>query len=235
MKEIYLNKKQYFEAVKISTGAYYPLTGFMKEDEFSSVVRDMALPNGSIFSIPIVLDVTKEHSKYLIKDTIVKLYFEGEQIGTLRIESIFRCSREEVTKEIYGTSDRTHPGVEDFYKMEEMFVGGEVILTKQIQLDSTKYEMTPTESKALFKEKNWKTIVAFHTRNPPHRAHECLQRMVFQLYDGLFIHPIIGMKKKGDFLPDAIMNGYKALIFKFYPVDRVVLSGLTTFGQICGT
>ena len=234
MKEIHLSEKQYFEAEKISLGAYYPLTGFMKEDEFISVVNDMILPNGSVFSIPIVLDIAKDYAVGLVKDTVVKLMYESKEIGYLKVESVFRCSRGEVAKKIYGTSDKKHAGVRAFYEMKEMFVGGEVTLKERTPFNTLTREMTPEETKALFKEKKWKTVVAFHTRNPPHRAHECLQRMVFQSYDGLFIHPIIGGVKPGEFLPNAIMEGYKTLVSKFYPPDRVVLSGLKTFGRYAG-
>ena len=234
MKEISLNRNQYLEAEKISLGAYYPLSGFMTEKEFYSVIENLILPDGSIFSIPIFLDISQEKAHTLITNSTVKLKYENEEIGVMTISSVYLCNKEEIAKKIFGTTDKEHPGVVAFYETKDVFIGGKVTLKRRIPLDISQYELTPVQTKAIFKNRKWKSVVAFHTRNAPHCAHEWLQRKVLELYDGLFIQPILGRKKPGDFNSKVVIEGYKTLISEFYPKNRVVLSALTTCGRYAG-
>ena len=234
MKEIILNRNQYLEAEKISFGAYLPLSGFMTEKEFYSVVDSLLLPDGSIFSIPIFLDISQEKAHTLITNSTVKLKYENEEIGVMTISSVYLCNKEEIAKKIFGTTDKEHPGVVAFYETKDVFIGGKVAIRRRIPLDISQYELTPVQTKAIFKNRKWKSVVAFHTRNAPHCAHEWLQRKVLELYDGLFIQPILGRKKPGDFNPKVVIEGYKTLISEFYPNNRVVLSALTTCGRYAG-
>ena len=121
-----------------------------------------------------------------------------------------------------------------FYKTKEVFIGGRVTIKKRVLHELSRYELSPSQTRTIFKEKKWNSVVAFHTRNPPHCAHEWLQRMALESYDGLLIHPILGQKKPGDFLPMSVINGYQLLISKYYPLDRVVLSALTISGRYAG-
>jgi sulfate adenylyltransferase len=152
----------------------------------------------------------------------------------VHVESLFSCDKKNCAKKIYGTDEINHAGVAAFYKTKEVFIGGKVRVDKKLVHELSGYELNPSQTRALFKKYKWNTVAAFHTRNPPHRAHEWLQRMALESYDGLFIHPILGQKKPGDFLPIAIIDGYSELISKFYPENRVVFSALTTSGRYAG-
>ncbi len=234
MKEITLNQNQFFEVDKISNGSYHPLNGFMTENEFYSVIENYVLPDGRLFSIPIILDITKESASDFKINSNVKLLYDNNEIGEMLVKSIFSCDKKKCAKKIYGTDDIKHPGVNDFYKIKDVFIGGRVRIIKRVLHEISRYELTPSQTKAVFKEKKWNTVAAFHTRNPPHCAHEWLQRMALESYDGLLIQPILGQKKPGDFLPMAVINGYKLLISKYYPRNRVILSALTTSGRYAG-
>jgi sulfate adenylyltransferase len=234
MSAIDLNQNQFFEVDKISNGSYYPLDGFMTEKEFYSVIDSYFLPNGELFSIPILLDISKKQATNIKLNSHIKLFYKGELIGKMLVESIFSCDKKKCAKKIYGTEDAQHPGVNSFYNSNEIFIGGKVILIKKVTHELSKYELTPNQTKKIFKERNWNTVVAFHTRNPPHCAHEWLQKKALESYDGLLIHPILGQKKQGDFLPMSVINGYKLLISKYHPKDKAVLSALTTSGRYAG-
>ena len=234
MKKVELNQNQFFEVDKISNGSYYPLNGFMTEIEFYSVIDSYTLPDGQIFSMPIFLDISKENANALKVNSNIKLVYENNLIGEMKVESIFLCDKKKYAKKIYGTDDIKHPGVNAFYKTKEVFIGGGVILNKRVVHELSGYELTPNQIKTIFKEKKWNTVAAFHTRNPPHCAHEWLQRMALESYDGLLIHPILGQKKPGDFLPMSVLSGYELLISKYYPISRVVLSALTISGRYAG-
>ena len=231
---ILLDRNQYLEVEKIALGAFQPLDGFMTEEQFYSVVESMRLPDGSVFSIPIVLDISREDARRLEGCPSVALIYRGETIGELIPESYFECNKQDLARKIYGTDDPRHPGVSTFFQEKDIFVGGKVLLNKRADLDISEFELTPEQTKKIFRERGWQTVASFHTRNVPHRAHEFLQRIALDFCDGLFIQPLLGKKRTGDFTPCAIMAGYRALGSEFYPQDRVVLGSLTTMGRYAG-
>ncbi len=223
-QSIQLRPDQYLEAEKIHNGALNPLDGFMGESDFNSVVAHMRLANGQVFSLPVTLDIDEETATNLRESSEVDLCFEGRTVGTIEVDSIFTCDKQVSAKQIFGTDSIHHPGVARFYRMNKWFVGG---LTKIKILPShfEKWgELTPSETKIFFRENKWKSIVGFQTRNIPHKAHEYLQRVNLEVSDGLFIQPLIGARKKGDFSPEAVMLSYQYLIKNHYPKTRVLLS-----------
>jgi len=206
----------------------------MNEADFSSVIDSLRMGNGALFPIPIVLDVEQDVADQICDVDEVGLIFAKELVGYIRPESVFKVDKRVSAKTLFGFEDLCHPGVAKYLRMKDIFVGGPVVLSKRIDLEFSHLEMTPEQSKQLFCEAGWETVAAFHTRNIPHRAHEWLQRMALDWCDGLFIHPILGNKKAGDFTPEAIMTGYKALISEFFPEKRVSVSALTIAARYAG-
>lgn len=221
---IHLRLDQYLEAEKITNGALHPLSGFMDETEFNSVVSDMRLSNGEVFSLPVTLDIDEETTNMIRKSSKVDLSFAGQQVGTMEISSIFTCEKPVIAKQLFGTDSSLHPGVARFYRMNDWFAGGLTKIKIPPTLGDTWKELTPAETKSHFQENMWKSIVGFQTRNIPHRAHEYLQRVNLEVSDGLFIQPLIGARKRGDFSPEAVMLSYQYLIENHYPRSRVLLS-----------
>jgi len=234
VSELTLTRHQYLELEKLGLGTFQPLAGFMNEVEFRGVVENMRLPDGAPFPLPVVLDVDRETAQRLKGRPKVALIFEGEEVGELHPEDIFSCDKQAVSAQVFGTVDPAHPGVKFFLESGDHFVGGGVKLVKRASFDISADEMTPEETRALFAEKGWQTVVGFQTRNVPHRAHEYLQRLALEQVDGLFIQPLVGRKKKGDYTPEAIMRGYRALMEGFYPKDKVALRNLSTFMRYDG-
>lgn len=234
MTELVVNRRQYLELEKLGLGAFRPLSGFMNEDEFRHVVTHLRLPSGEPFPLPVVLDINAKDSARLRNSSNVTLVFEGVEVGSLDPQSIFTCDKQAAARQIYGTADAKHPGVEFFYRGNDYFVGGPVMLRRRVKIDLSDYELTPEETRAEFARRGWRTIAGFQTRNVPHRAHEYLQRMAMELTDGLFIQPLIGRKKVGDFHWEAIVAGYRALMQNFLPRERVVFGVLTTMMRYAG-
>ncbi|MBI3769871.1 MAG: sulfate adenylyltransferase [Deltaproteobacteria bacterium] len=231
---LHLDLDQYLELEKIGIGAFAPLTGFMDEDDFWSCVRSGRLKNGSVFTIPIVLDISAEDHARIRTKTSIDLLYDGVLVGRLRPSSIFKPDRREATRLIFGTDDSEHPGVAHFCGLGEYFIGGEIELLERVSLPFTAYERTPSETKQYFAQMGWKTIVGFQTRNAPHRAHEYLQKAALELCDGILIQPLVGRKKPGDFNPTAVLTGYDALIQHYYPATRVLLAVLSTVMRYAG-
>lgn len=234
MSELALNRDQYLELEKIGLGAFAPLSGFMHEEDFRSVVENMRLANGSPFPLPVVLDVSAADADRLRGAARVALTYQGEEVGDVTPESFYTCDKEAAALAIFGTAERAHPGVANFLAAGEMFVGGSAKLTHRARFDISGDELTPAETKAIFAERGFKSVVGFQTRNVPHRAHEYLQRVALELTDGLFIQPLVGRKKIGDYAPAAIMTAYRRLIDEFYPDGRVVLGILSTAMRYAG-
>jgi sulfate adenylyltransferase len=234
MDTLELNRAQYLELEKLGLGAFLPVDGFMNEDCFHSVVNGMRLPDGSPFTLPIVLDADAETAKSIQAESRVALYHSGVHVGDLMPESVYAVDKAKAAVEIYGTDSIDHPGVRFFYEMGDWFIGGKIELLDRVDGSLSAYEMTPAETRALFQSNGWKTITGFQTRNAPHRAHEYLQRVALEVVDGLFVQPLVGKRKLGDYTPEAIIKGYSSLISEFYPKDRVALGLLTTSMRYAG-
>lgn len=234
MTELTLNRGQYLELEKLALGVFQPLAGFMNEDEFRHVVSDMRLPSGDPFPLPVVLDISAADAVRVKKFDQLSLIFEGVEVGSLDPQSVFTCDKQSVARQVYGTADPAHPGVQFFFRGGDYFAGGPITLKQRVKLDVSAYELTPEETKAEFARRGWKTVAGFQTRNVPHRAHEYLQRVALEGADGLFIQPLIGRKKIGDYRWEAIVAGYGALTQNFLPRERVVFGVLTTMMRYAG-
>ncbi|MFW9969809.1 MAG: sulfate adenylyltransferase [Candidatus Odinarchaeota archaeon] len=213
----------------ISNGVFSPLEGFMTENEMLSVLDHMRLENDVIWPFPIVLDVPISFNKKLnISDSIILTDLKDYPIALMRIDDIFNYNKKEFAEKVYGTVDRTHPGVEEVYNQGDLLIGGDIFLLNELPPVFPDLDLKPVETRKIFKEKGWEKIVAFQTRNPPHKGHEYVQKAALVLSDGLFINPVIGKKKVGDFKDEVIIESYKMLIKEYFPKHRVLLSTFET-------
>jgi sulfate adenylyltransferase len=225
------------EAVTISNigdGVFSPLVGPMNRNEFESSVESMRLTNDLPWSIPVSLSVSREEAgKFEAGDTLA-LSAEGKAFATLKVEEKFSFDKENYSLKVFGTKDPQHPGVAKVYSSGEIKVGGKVELVGTRDDPFASYYLTPKETRVLFGEKKWKTVCAFQTRNAPHVGHEYVQKMALLGADGLFINPVIGKKKPGDFRDEVIVGAYKALLRHYYPKDSAVMSVLHYEMQYAG-
>ncbi|MHA1412728.1 MAG: sulfate adenylyltransferase [Promethearchaeota archaeon] len=219
----------------IAFGVFSPLEGFMDEINFHYVLKEMRLENDIAWPIPIVLDASeKEILNISPGDNIILVNNSEKPIALMNISDIYDYDKKEFAKDVYGTLDRNHPGVESVFQLKEKLIGGEIFLINEPQPKFPELDLKPIETRVLFKEKKWDRVVAFQTRNPPHLGHEYVQKAGLTYVDGLFINPVIGKKKKGDFLDEVIIEAYKTLIKEYYPKDRVVLSTFETEMRYAG-
>lgn len=224
---IRLNARAAADLELIANGAFSPLTGFMNEADYRSVVKTMRLSNGLPWSIPIVLAVTWEESIKLNIDEEVLLELpDGKAAGFLHIEEIFEYDKAEEARRVYGTTDKAHPGVAAIYAQGDVLVGGSIQVFRQPEPAAVfaPYYRPPAETRRIFQEKGWRKIVAFQTRNPVHRAHEYIQKSALEIVDGLLLHPLVGETKSDDVPASIRMRCYEALLENYYPRDRVLLS-----------
>ena len=222
MPRIELSDRSICDVICIATGAYSPLEGFMGSADYRSVVDDMRLSSGLIWSMPIVLpvrgaDVKAGTTAALVDET-------GDVIATIAIDEIFEGDPAREAEKVYRTNDKEHPGVAAVLEAGPRYAAGKITLLKMPAPQFPAETMTPSQTRAKFEELGWRTIVAFQTRNPVHRAHEYLQKVALEIVDGLLLHPLVG-KTKGDDVPaDVRMRCYHVLLQKYYPLGRTVLS-----------
>lgn len=233
MKRIIVSKKNIQEARNLVDGVYFPLKGFLTEKELESVLEESRLPEGEIWSMPIVLDISEKEKEEIEKEKELEISDEeGQNIFILKNIQIFSFDKENFSQKLFGTTDLTHPGVQNVEKMKPWLFGGEIFL-KEKNVDDESY-LTPSKVRDIFKKNGWNSVVAFQTRNAPHLSHEYLQRCGLKEVDGLFIQPIIGEKKEGDFKDEHVMGAYQILFEKYFPKDKAMLGTLKTFMRYAG-
>ncbi|MEY3869365.1 MAG: hypothetical protein RLZZ338_3256 [Cyanobacteriota bacterium] len=226
LPRLQLSDRALSDVEMIAIGAYSPLTGFMEEADYKSVVKNMRLANGLPWAVPVTLPVSEQIANSLQEGTMIRLDSpQGEFIGILQLTQKYRYNKEEEAINVYRTDDLKHPGVAVLDQQGPINLAGPIwLLERQPHSDFPKYQIDPAKSRILFKEKGWKTIVGFQTRNPIHRAHEYIQKCAMEVVDGLFLHPLVGATKDDDIPADVRMRCYEILIDKYYPTERVILA-----------
>lgn len=221
-----LNKRQLSDLEMLAIGAFAPLEGFLKREDYTSVVDRMRLADGRPWPIPITLSTTTEEAvAYAVGDALRLLGEDGVWYATLDVEDIFPYDKKREAKMVYDTTDEAHPGVAVVYQQGDVLLGGKVRIEKRpVSNDFAERRMDPVDTKIYFQKKGWKTVVGFQTRNPIHRAHEYIIRCALECVDGLFLHPLVGETKSGDVPADVRMRCYDALVQNVFPADRVLLA-----------
>lgn len=220
---------------------YSPLDGFMSKEDFDSVLTNMKLSNGMIWPIPVVFSIDESQKEEIEEKDIKSIWIrnkEWEEIAILEVEEIYSYDKEFYKQKVYGTTDIEHPWVALVNAMWNYLIWAKVKLLQKnpIWKDNLfgEYYLNPTEIRKEFKKRNWSTVVAFQTRNPPHRSHEYLQKCALESVDGLFINPVIWEKKVGDFKDKYIIESYKILIENYCNPDRTYLWILPLTMQYAG-
>jgi sulfate adenylyltransferase len=188
------------------------------------------MADGQVFTIPVTLDVDDEVFANAQVGDDLELTLSADTVASIKVESKYDMTEDDILK-VFCTLEDAHPGVHKEKTRHSHRIGGKTTLIKRELLDDA---LKPEETKHIFEEKGWKTVVGFQTRNPIHKAHEHIQRLGLEVCDGLFINPIVGWKKKGDFTQEAVIAAYKTMIEEFYPADRVYMDGLKTQMRYAG-
>lgn len=219
----------------IAFGVFSPLEGFMTYNNYRYVLEHMYLESNIVWPFPITLDVSDGEIRDLKPgDQLLLVDPENSPIALMNLEDIYGYDKNEYAERTYGTLDKNHPGVASVFNYKEKLIGGEIFLINEPKATFPDLDLKPVETRVVFKEKKWDRVVAFQTRNPPHIGHEGVQKAALTIADGLFINPVIGKKKKGDFKDEVIIEAYQALIKEYYPKNRVVMSTFETEMRYAG-
>ncbi|MBD2000977.1 sulfate adenylyltransferase [Leptolyngbya sp. FACHB-541] len=226
LPRVQLDERTTSDLVMIAIGGFSPLTGFMNSSDYEAVVTTMHLANGLPWSIPVTLSVTEAIAEPLKEGSKIRLDDpNGEFVGILELEQKYRYDKVKEAVNVYKTDDEAHPGVKVVYEQGPINLAGAVwLLQRDPHPFFPAYQIDPVDSRSLFREKGWKTIVGFQTRNPIHRAHEYIQKCALETVDGLFLHPLVGATKSDDIPADVRMRCYEIMLKYYFPQDRVTLA-----------
>jgi len=235
LPEFTININTSEDVLNIANGVFSPLRGFLSENDLQNVLSEKRLTNDCPWTIPILLDFNKKDINNIKEgDTILITNKESGVKALLDVEEIYKYNKKTLASKVYRTDDINHPGVANVNNMKEMLLAGKISLIDSKVREFDKYNLKPKETRFLFKEKGWQEIVAFQTRNPPHIGHEYVQKTALTFVDGIFINPIIGKKKVGDFRDDVILASYETLMKYYYLKERAVMSILRTSMKYAG-
>ena len=220
-----INDESVSDVENIASGVFSPLEGFMGKADFRNVLNEMRLRNDLPWTIPIVLDADQEEAaKFKEGKDILLVSESGRPVAVLHLEEKYQYNKDELAEKVFLTMDRAHPGVAKVAGMKDVLLAGPLDLLEISPTPFDRYKLSPKETRILFKEKGWKTIVAFQTRNTPHIGHEYVQKTALTFTDGIFVNPVIGRKKKGDFKDEVILASYDELIKHYYLKERAVMA-----------
>ncbi|MGC9530119.1 MAG: sulfate adenylyltransferase [Candidatus Bipolaricaulaceae bacterium] len=213
------------EFLCLATGVYSPLTGFLRAPVYDSVVETLRLPDATVWPLPIVLPVDEQVADQLRPGGLAALSTPGgDPVGIIEDVQVYARDPWREARQVFGTDDPDHPGVARLLAEPKALVGGEVWAISLPRPEFPDISLTPAQTRQVIADRGWRTVAAFQTRNPLHRAHEYLLRCGLECCDGLLLSPLMGETKPGDVPAPVRLATYRALIEGYFPEDRVLVA-----------
>jgi sulfate adenylyltransferase len=230
LETVRLTSRELSDLDMLASGALSPLTGFMGREDYERVLEEMRLAGGLPWALPVCLAV--DHAP--AGDRIALADETGRPLAVLEVEEVYDYDREREAEKAFRTTDGEHPGVARLYAQHDRYVAGPVTVFERLEPPFAELHRDPAETRSLFSEKGWRRVVGFQTRNPIHRAHEYLTKCALETVDGLLIHPLVGETKSDDVPVGVRVDAYRALIARYYPEARVVVSAFPAAMRYAG-
>ncbi|MBI4261114.1 MAG: sulfate adenylyltransferase [Actinobacteria bacterium] len=227
LPKVKVGRRELSDLEMLTVGALSPLRGFQGEKDYRSIIQTMHLESGLPWTIPVTLSLDDEEVKRVGRSDAVVLLSPsgGSPIAVLQVEESFRRDREAEAQAVFGTTDTNHPGVRALEEAGDWLLAGPVRALRLPHHDSfARYRLSPGQTRQAFRDRGWRRVVGFQTRNPVHRAHEYIQKCALEIVDGLLLHPLVGATKQDDVPADVRMRCYEVLFESYYPQDRAMMS-----------
>jgi sulfate adenylyltransferase len=229
LKKIPLDSRAVSDLLMLAMGAYTPLDGFMGQDDWRGVCRDMKLSNGVFWPIPITLSADSGLANSIHAGEEVALINgeNGEILASMEVREQYSIDKKFEAEHVYRTADPKHPGVAKVLQQGDVNLAGPVLALSEGEYP-VKYPnlyVRPAQSRAMFLERGWSNVAAFQTRNPMHRSHEHLVKIAVEVSDGVFIHQVLGKLKAGDIPAEVRTRAIQAMIDNYFRPGTVIQAG----------
>jgi len=230
LETIALTPREVSDLDMLASGALSPLEGFMGREDYERVVEDMHLANGLAWAMPVCLAVESAPDG----DRVALTDGDGRPLAVLEVEEVYDYDKEREAENCFRTTEDAHPGVARLYAQHPHYLAGKVTVFDRPEPSFPELAEDPAETRAVFAERGWNTVVGFQTRNPIHRAHEYLTKVALETVDGLLIHPLVGETKSDDVPAATRVECYRVLVDGYYPQERVVVSAFPAAMRYAG-
>ena len=230
LETIALTPREVSDLDMLASGALSPLEGFMGREDYEHVVEDMHLASGLAWAMPVCLAVESAPDG----DRVALTDGDGRPLAVLEVEEVYDYDKEREAENCFRTTEDAHPGVARLYAQHPHYLAGKVTVFDRPEPSFPELAKDPAETRAVFAERGWNTVVGFQTRNPIHRAHEYLTKVALETVDGLLIHPLVGETKSDDVPASTRVACYRVLVDRYYPDDRVVVSAFPAAMRYAG-
>ncbi len=232
-----VSQRQMCDLELLLNGAFTPLTGFMGQAAYLSVLDTLSLPDGNLWPVPIVLDVSEPYADKLAPGMQIALRDnEGFMPAVLTVEEIWRPDRQYEAQQVYGTQDTAHPGVRYLMSsVNPVYLGGRIEgVQAPMHHDFENLWDSPEDMRGLFHKHGWRQVVAFQTSKPMHRLQrEITLKVAKELQAHILLHPTVGVTKPGDLEYYARVHCYQA-IRRYFPHNLAMLSLLPLAMRMAG-
>ena len=226
LPKVRMTSRETSDLIMMGTGAFSPLEGFMGSEDWRRVCEEMRLRDGTFWPIPITLSVSGEEASRLKEGQEVALVDgeSGRLMGSMVIEEIYSIDKLYECREVFRTDDPRHPGVAKVLAQGDFNLGGPVKVFSELDYPERFPGLyaRPSETRGIFQERDWRTVVALQLRNPMHRSHEYIAKIALEVSDGLFVHQLVGRLKKGDIPAEVRVRCVEAVLQRYFPKERVV-------------
>ena len=220
LERIVLSEREVADLDMLASGALSPLEGFMGARDYECVLAEMRLTSGLPWALPVCLSTGRAPcgERVALGDR------SGRLLAVLDVEDVFEYDKLEEARLCFGTADPAHPGVSRLLRQSDLYLGGRVTVFARPPALFPDLALDPRQTRGLFAEHGWRTVVGFQTRNPIHRAHEYLTKGALETVDGLLLHPLVGETKADDVPAATRVECYRVLMERYYPAERVLLA-----------
>ncbi len=228
LPKITLSSRERGDLIMLGIGGFTPLDGFMGKADWQGVCDNMTLANGVFWPIPITLSTDQATADSLAEGEEVALVDgNGDIMGSMLVNEKYTIDKTHECQQVFKTTDEEHPGVKMVLAQGDVNLAGPVKVFSQGDFPE-KYAgiyMTPTETRAMFEQRGWKSVAAFQTRNPMHRSHEHLAKIAIEICDGVMVHSLLGNLKPGDIPAEVRQEAISTLVEHYFVENTVVQSG----------
>tara|TARA_Y100000310_G_scaffold337758_1_gene425674 strand:- start:303 stop:1346 length:1044 start_codon:yes stop_codon:yes gene_type:complete len=228
-----LEYNNFLDVINLNFKVYNPLKEFVSKRNFISIVKKKRLTNNKFFPIPIFINISQNLYDKLKTYKNIQAYYKSKKVCDLKIKSFYTLNKIRVGESLFKTKNKKHPGLTRFLNSGDYFIQCKIENFNHKIMKNLNFTY-PSKIKSIFLKRRLKTVVGFHTRNVPHRAHEWIHQYGLKKCNGLFIHPLIGQFKKKEYKEKAIIKGNLKLIKSIYKNKNVIFGLLNSYPRYAG-